>query len=444
MPINLFKKKEDSQKNIETEDNKSILEKTEQLSKTDHSTKNLNYDAPSIIDINAKEKEIKGKKIRFKLITKVVTLFFMFLILAPMSVRFYKRYILKPDPIPQPPIEEKDPSVVDMNDPESIVEYKNDQLKLFLEHLRKASLFENTSQLDLTKKTEIIYDKNNPNENITLENLTEGYIFRVSAFSTTLRKIDDIARVKKEAFSISCPETAKLTDIVGTTVDGIEGRTFEVLNCGADYKVTYVVKNGLNYEFAQIFKGDIGYRQLYAAETENILRSISFYPDEVPDLGPIETYNSDEYKISFEYPRFLDKECCNINGPISNSSRVILTLAHPDTYVDENNLDVIGFFVDQYEKISFDTYIENQKNLLTDDYIVTKGEPPKPEIRTVAIGDREGTMLRGYSWKGNDLLYIDITKDSRHKKILAISIKNISGEDFDNIVKSIFESFIFY
>lgn len=444
MPINLFKKKDNAQNNIKVENNKDMQDNKTTLLSKDHSTKNLNQESLKIVDIEAKEKHIKKRKRRFKLIQSVFLLSLFIMICTPLGIRIYKQYFLKPDPIPQPPIDDNNKPPIDVLDPESIVEYQNDGLKLSLEHLRKASLFENTNQTDQTKKTEIIYDKNNPNQNVSLGDLTEGYIFRISAFSTSFRNIDEISRVKKEAFAATCPSTAEITNIIGVNVGGIEGRSFEVFNCGADYKVSYVVKNGLNYEFAQIFKGNIGYRQLYKAETENILRSISFYPEEKPDLGPIEIYDSTEHKVYFEYPRSLDKECCYVSGPISDRSTILLTLANPETYVDNNNLDVVGFFIDQNNLDNFDAYIEKQKKLLTDDYIVTKGESPKPEIRTVEIGDKEGTMLRGYSWKGNDLIYVDISKEGGAKKILVISTKNISGEKFENVVNSIFDSFKYY
>ena len=229
-----------------------------------------------------------------------------------------------------------------------------------------------------------------------------------------------------------------------TQVDGVDARTFEVNNCGSDFKVTYVVKNGLNYEFSQIFKGNLGYRQAYKAETENILRSVKFYPEETPDPGPTEEYYNKSLKFSFEYPRSLSKDCCEATGPASTKSVRLFTIGDENTYVDENNLDAITIYEDSNKEINFDAYIEKQKTLLVDDYIVTMGESPRPEIRAIKVGDKDAIMLRGYSWKGNDLIYLNISNDTRASKILVISIKNISGESFTNITNEILKSFKFF
>ncbi len=423
---------------------KEVQQITSVASISEETHKPLGREIQPIVDIKAKEKEILKKRERFRFLMFVMTILIFLLILSPTAVRFYKENFVKTKPVVQDVDDENKKPPIEIIDPESIVEYSNNDLRISLEHLRKAVLVENIEEIEKTKKIEISYDKSGSGENITIENLTEGYIFRISTFSTYLRNIDEITQVKKDSLKIECPETATMTNTVGEDVDGIEGRTFEVINCGADYKLTYVVKNNLNYEFAQIFRGDLGYRQAYKAETENILRSIKFYPDVIPDPGPIETYNSEQYKLSFEYPRSLDSKCCNITGPISTSSTILLTLGDSEASTDSSNFDVIGFFVENKVVDDFNTYLEKQKNLLTDDYVVTKGESPKPEIRTIKVGDRDGTMLRDYSWKENDLIYVDISKGDKTHTFLVISIRNVSGEVFEKVVDSVLESFVFY
>jgi hypothetical protein len=446
MPLNLFKLIKPKQQGAESgapvsTPQDSVSKETVSI-ENKNLIENLNSVPEQIIDIEAKEKQNLRKKRTFKLFCTVIASTILLSTFGPPIIKYYKHHFVRVPPIVENP--DNNPIIVvpEEQDPESIVEYKNDILRLSLEHLRKAKLFENQEQTDKTKRVEIIYDKNNSGDVTSLDNLSEGYIFRISSFSTALRQIGEIAKVKKESFSLSCPTTATITEISEIFVNDIEGRTFEVKNCGADYKVTYVLKNGINYEFAQIFKGDYGYRQAYKAETEGILNSIKFYPDEPIDLGPLETYKNSGYSFSFDYPKSLDKECCMVSGPISGTSRKIMILGDPNTYIDENNLDVIGFFVDEYKTGSFDSYVEKQKNLLTDDYIVTKSESPKTEIREIDVGDRKGIMLRGYSWKGNDLIYIDLS-ESRTKAVLTISLKNSSGENFENTVNSILKSFKF-
>jgi hypothetical protein len=454
MPINFFKKKKseekDSRENPPAQEQK--LQENPQSASLDvtpvkkqgHNT-HINPQPTPIYDIKKKEREVRRKKRRFVLITILLTLSLLLIIFSPAGTSFYKRYFVRPGPIVIEPDDKDEEPKKDKINPESIVEYSNDELKISLEHLRKASLFENVENTSLTKRIEIVYDRNKENDDTRLENLSEGYIFRISSFTTSFRSIDEITQVKKDAFVAMCPETATLTKTVGVNINGVDGRTFEVLNCEADYKVSYVVKNGLNYEFAQIFKGDIGYKQLYKAETENILRSVEFYPDEPIELGPTETYDSKNYRLSFVYPRTLDAECCSITGPISSTANILLTLGETENRVNEDNYDIIGFFADRNTVGDFNAYIEKQKSLLTDDYLVTMGQQPlNPQIRSVKVGDREGIMLRGYSWRENDLIYVDITPTGKKNLVLVISIKNITGEGFEDITDSILDSFEFY
>ena len=445
MALNLFKKKQKPQEEIKTviieKKDEAVLDNTNQdFLKSPEGTP-----PPAAVDIEEAKKFIRKLKIRFQIVFYTFLFSIFLLAFGKPIIRVYKENFIKTKTTvveePEVTTPEEKPEIID---PESIVEYGNDRLKLTLDRLYKTSLFENTEEVDKTKKIEIIFDKNNPNKNLSVDELSEGYIFRVSVFPTILRKIDEIAQVKKEAFISSCPKAAILTETEISYINGVEGRSFEVKNCGSDFKVTYVVKNGLNYEFSQIFKGDLGFRQAYKAETENIIDSIKFYPEEVVDPGPLDTYQNDTLKFSFDFPRSLSKDCCNASGPISSGVSLLISLGNSDTYVDTNNFDSITVYSDEKKNIDFYTYLENQKKLLVDDYLITRGQAPKNEIREIMVGDRKATMLRGYSWRGNDLIYIELVGERVDKYVLVISIKNISGDSFENVVTEILKSFKFY
>lgn len=445
MPLNFFNKKQKPEEEIKIvtieKKDEVVLDNTNQdFLKSPEGTP-----PPAAVDIEESKKFIKKSKIRFQIVFYTFLFSIFLLTFGKPIIRFYKENFIKTKTTvvdePEAHNPEEKPEVID---PESIVEYRNDELKLTLDRLYKTSLFENTQEVDKTKKIEIIFDKNNPNKNLSVDELSEGYIFRVSVFPTILRKIDEIAQVKKEAFVSSCPKAAILTETETSYINGVEGRSFEVKNCGSDFKVTYVVKNGLNYEFSQIFKGDLGFRQAYKAETENIIDSIKFYPEEVVDPGPLETYQNDTLKFSFDFPRSLSKDCCNASGPISSKASLLISLGNSDTYVDNNNFDSVTVYSDDKKDIDFYTYLENQKKLLVDDYLITRGQAPKNEIREIIVGDRKATMLRGYSWRGNDLIYVELTGEKVDRYIMVISIKNISGDSFENIVSEILKSFKFY
>jgi len=405
----------------------------------------------TIVDIKQKEVEIQKKKRRFKLILIISIITLLTLISIPIAINIYKRYFIKNEPIVQKiEDEEKKINVEDIT-VEKKVQHNSDTLYISLEYLDNAKLSESTDANNQIKKLVVTYEKQIdltqgqtgvPTE-ITPDTLKEGYIFQVSTFTTSLRTLDEIVQVKKDAFIAKCPKTATLSDITDTTIDGVEGKTFEVTNCGTDYKVAYVVKGALNYEFAQIFKGDIGYKQVYKAETEDILNSVKFYPDKT-DEGPLETFRSEENGFQFKHPKF-SSECCDLTGPVSERSTKLVILGDPLTFVNKDNFDGIGIFIDKtYEQIDFNGYLDIQKRTLIDDYIVVKGEAPKLEEKILKIGNRDGVMLKGYSWRGNDLIYVDISRESISRIILVISIKNLSGVSFEKKVNEIFKSFEYF
>ena len=193
MPLNFFKTKKPQENTSENEEgietgNANPLPKEQE-----------NQQLSQVIDIKAKEAEIAKKKKRFFRLLRIVIISALILIFTPVGKNIYKTYFLKPEPIIRDSAEVDQEPEVEIPNPEAIVEYSNDDLKLSLDYLYKAKLLENVENTDLTKRIEIIYDKNN-NETTGLSGLSEGYIFRVSTFVTTFRDIDDIARVKKRPY----------------------------------------------------------------------------------------------------------------------------------------------------------------------------------------------------------------------------------------------------
>ena len=52
-------------------------------------------------------------------------------------------------------------------------------------------------------------------------------------------------------------------------------------------------------------------------------------------------------------------------------------------------------------------------------------------------------MFKGYSWRGNDLVYVDISNEDRNI-FLIISVLNISGDSFTETFNTILRSFKFF
>lgn len=400
----------------------------------------------TVIDIKQKEIEIKKKKRRFKFLLIVLITLIILAIATPIGISIYKRYYIKNIPIVQK-IEEEDKKI-NIGDikTEKKVQYNSDSLYISLEYLDKAKIRQSTEGDNQIRKLEVSYEKQpstEPDVSVTEDNLIEGYVFKASIFAITQRELDEIVQVKKDSFVAKCPPTAIFTNTIPTTIDGVEGRTFEVTNCGADYKLSYVVKAGLNYEFAQAIKGDIGYKQVYRAETEDILNSVKFYPEEGED-GPLETFRNEVYGFQFKHPRF-NSECCDLAKPVTQEPDRIVVLGDTENFIDRTNFDGIGIFIeDVYGEITLDSYMDTQKRTLIDDYIVVKGEAPNLEEKSLKVGDKNGVMLKGYSWRGEDYVYVNISPDPTRKTMLIISIKNTSGREFEKKVDEILKSFEFF
>ena len=401
-----------------------------------------------LVDTKKKEKEIRGKKRRFRFFLVLFTFFIILLISIPAAVKYYKRnYIKNEPPVVQEETEEQKKKREEEVEAQSKVQYNSSVFKLSLEYPKEAKITEQSGEENKIKKLEIGFDKQDGQEVVTTDNLKEGYIFKVSTFSLSQRNLDQIAEVKKESILAGCPSTATVSKTETTTIDGVDSRTFEVFNCELDYKFTYSIKGGINYEFMQVFKGDLGFKQAYKMKTEEILSTVKFYEDNLAtstENDLFTTYKNDTYKFSFDHPKFMS-DCCDMAPPIVGKSTQILVLGDPSYIKSRSDYDGIGIFVDDTHRgVDFNTFLEKQKSILKDDYVVVKGEVPKPEDISIKVGDKDAVMLKGYSWRDCVLVYVDITKEGKTEKALIISIKNVSGESFEKKVDDILKSFKFF
>ena len=254
--------------------------------------------------------------------------------------------------------------------------------------------------------------------------------------------MDEIVNVKLASYTANCAATAVFSKITDTTVNFEPAKTFTIQNCNGDYVITYVSKFNTNYEITRIFRGDVGYRQLYQSNANDIYNSLTFYPEGGP-VGPTETYTNTDYGFAFVHPH-LDSACCNVPAPTLKNPEKIISLGNKYTYVDKNNFDGIGFYAfrlnDQY---NFQQYVTNNRKALTDDYMVVRGVPPKAQDTEMKIGGKNAILLHGYSWQGNDLIFVDVEKDFGKSYALIISIKNTSGDAFQKTIDDLLKSFKF-
>lgn len=401
-----------------------------------------------------KEKTVKKKKIIFTIVFTIFTVIFTVSLLTLGGYLIYKYYILPTASVVTPPKQEEPP--VNQNGNISVEKttlYKSDNLKLSLEYPKEAKLIDTWESEDQTKKLEIFFSKDatvtEKSEGIKDSDINEGYIFRISTFTTSVRNLDDIAKIKKESVASKCPETAEFSETYTGTINGVESRLFEVKNCNGDMTISYTPKFGVFYAFEQIYKGDIGYKQKQKAFTQEILDSMRFYPEPEGPYIPYETYTNNSYKFSFEHPKF-DATCCDLAGPPS-TTRVekLLVLADKDTFVSKTDFDGLALYIYRYNQYGdpesdFQSFLEKQKKTLIDDYIVVRGVQPKLQEVSLKLGDKDATLLRGYSWRDVDLIYADISTDNGRPAALIISVKRMTGDKFDEKVDRILSSFKFF
>jgi hypothetical protein len=397
---------------------------------------------PVIVNVEERQKEIKRKKRKFMATLIIGGIVCLFLASVPVAINIYKTYFLKVKPIVQEiPDENKKPQIPTVIDVSKLVQLNSDLLKISLEYLQQATLNESSDSVNQLKKLEIAFDKQDGQEKITEENLREGYIFRVTAFTPSERVLLDAAEVKKKAFITKCPSTAIFTKTSEVYVNSIKGFGFDIQNCGADYKLSYIPKSSVIYEFAQIYRGDVGYRQVYKAATNDILLSVRFYPD-IADTSPSETFTSLDKAFSFKYPKTFKSDCCTISA-LASFKPVLITLGDSTNLIDKNNFDGFAVQMDDYRSGGTDAYLDTQRKTLIDDYIVVKGEAPTLSETSIKVGDKDAVLLKGYAWNGNDVIYVPLIKDYNSGRVLIISVKNISGEDFDLKMDEILKSFVF-
>ena len=390
-----------------------------------------------------REQEIEKKRKRFRkwMIVLKVILVFITLYIADRIYEVQKNKVSPPAfTVEQKPQEQAPPEDPYKNtDTTTWTLYRNQKIRVFIRHPSDATVIETEKP---ALRVDIIYDKNNLNPTEVNESSpSEGYIFRVTPLDVVIRTIDGVTQTKMESFKTKCPSAAIFSRANKTTISGLEARTFEILNCDGDYLVSYVQKFGIYFEIVQLYKGDFGYKQKYRAILEEILRAFKLFPENEIPIGPFKTFVDDKNKISFKHPN-LDETCCEATPPPLNELSTIVLLGDKTTFKDNNNFDGVGVYIstNRYRSSSFNNTIESQKKLLKEDYKVVRGYDAVTEDGPIKVGKYDGVILKGYSWRGNDLIYVELP-NQYSPRLIVFSIKNLTGEEFQKKVLDILSSF---
>ena len=382
-------------------------------------------------ELSPKMQEIQQKKARFQRLTKIVGAVLLGLILLTLFAIggrvIYQKNIEKftKTIVPEDGAEIVIKEPEDETPKEELETFSNEKFKFSFEYPKLDTVLTDEEQQG-DSFVKILYKEIVPAETPTGSNLIKGYIFEVNPLRISARNIRSVTQVKKEFFEGICPSTASFTEIEDRTVDGKTGLGFDIFNCNSDYSITYVPANDLMYEVIQTLKGDVGFKQVFKSQTNLLQESLKIQVDP-PNLDPFVLYDSTQLGLMFEYPRELDIDCCSVPPPPAKTT-VLLTVAEGD------NDHAMALYSTRDDRLNFDSFFSEQKQLLIDDYTVIKGRAPEGTQTELQIGGYKAYMLEGFSWKENTLVYVPLPTDDR---ALIISRTGLSDENFNSILNSI-------
>lgn len=274
--------------------------------------------------------------------------------------------------------------------------------------------------------------------------LVDGYIFKIIIYPDVINTdTGNTAGRKKDSLMQNCMENISGSKVTSGHIDTIPSSSFSLINCPYDIKQTFVVIHSSLYEFAQTYRGDLGYKENYKQLTDEIMNSVVFLDKpqaaEAPKNIP---YTSKSYKFSFMHPR-LDATCCDINGPVYGNPDKVVVLADAATFEASGgkSFDGFGIFVDENkENISFESYMDIQRTSLTEDYKVITGQDPKTSEEETTVGEIKAVMLKGYTWWGGNLIFLKMPSSN---EFMSISLTSDTSEAFTEEMQNILKSFTF-
>lgn len=296
--------------------------------------------------------------------------------------------------------------------------------KFSFEYPSEAYLIQQSPFSENSKTIKAIYSKN-PVEpaSITEENLTEGYIFKVTVLTDRRETLDEIAKAKRDYFSTSCPTTSVIQE---SEKDARKVITFTADACGPNFTESFIQDGKNIFEIAQIHKGDLGYNQIYKKALSQMYESFDF--EDAPTETPKTVYKNEKYGFTFSHRR-LNQLCCVISGPLSTNAEKLGIFAKVEGKSTNAPFDGFGVYIDlNPEKVPFNTYVAAQKKNLTDNYKLIVGREPEAIEEKVMLDNIEGIKLINYAWWA-EMIYIPFPNDS---KILIIVKNNLVDKNFED------------
>jgi len=388
-------------------------------------------------EIEKKEEAMRKSRRRFKLIVYTIMGIAAFIVLSTLVIMLVQ-YIQEKNKksFEKTPVEEQK-QLLDIS--KNWATYDSNEIRVGIKYPDNAKLIENKSYEGRVRNVEMIYTPTDK-ATVTGNNLTEGFIFRITPLQISKKNLDVVASVKRDSFYAECGENVQMSAVRADVVNDLEARTFDVRNCNGDFKVTYTSKFGIYYELVQLYRGDLGFIQQYKITTEEMMKSLAFHPDDIIVEPPFKEYQDVQSDVSFTYPKELSADCCSVPEP-NTRTRNIVTMGIKET---EEKYAAFGIFYESKrltsgrEDRTFDEYVQQQKEALIADYkIVNDGREPTLIEEQLNVNGLFAVRFKGLSWKGNDVILVNVTTDTRHNYFYSISVMNKLGPDFETTLKDI-------
>ena len=269
--------------------------------------------------------------------------------------------------------------------------------------------------------------------------LLDGYIVKISVYEGVNKEVLELAQRKREKYLLECLDATLLGDLYKRNVDGNEAQSFEVVNCPQDFIENFTEFRGNIVEITQIYRGDIGFKQSYRAQTEEILRSFKWLrdPEEEPDIA---SFRSEEYQLEFIHP-VLDVNTTSVTPPsIENLAKVVVLADSVRKNENGEALDKIGIFAVPKGSKSFTLFVNEQKQSLIQEYrVVEEKNPIGLSEEIVSIGGVDGLKLVNYAWWG-EVIYLD---HPNANYFLVFVLPDGVSDDFQEVLPDIFDTFVF-
>lgn len=403
------------------------MEKPENTAQQTNSGQQSTQPTPKEIEIEEKKKSFY---LKIKLLGLGVFVFIVIIILFTVGRYIYintkSTYVANPETEQTLPEQE---IIINPEEEEEVEEweiYSSDKYRFAFDYPKGDSLTvtdvsENEFSVEVRHKDII------PDENPDGQNMIKGYIFRVVPLKLSASDITSAALAKRDWFFSQCPDTATINSEYGNTIGGFDAVSFDVFDCNSNYSISYVAANNFVYEVSRVYKGDLGFKQIYKSRLNQILYTLVIETDR-PELSPNATHY-DKVGFSFDYPRGMDAGCCWVPPPPQEELQNHITLAENDSS------HAIGFFYTyRNSRIDFYSYVEEHKTKLIDEYKIVKNKEPETTETELGIAGQKAIMLSGYSWRGNDLIYIPFTPK---QNVLVISKTDLSEDAFNTIINSL-------